>query len=537
MKRLKLLLGMAALALATGCVIRWGSPYQPKVGAYREIEEIWEIEDEREESEEPLVTRLYQDGAELAYDAESNTFYCTLGLENGGEWPEIELTAEKIAGGGLTLCFADDYSYDSCEDAIRDGYAYQIFAYTDEAYSYSDIVFTGLPILSLHTEEEIATEDVPAAVNLVWEDGEKLETNARVHLRGNASLVRSDKHSYKVEFTRTADGQKKIPQNVPGLGQTDEFILLAMSFDPNMVRDRLSWSMIERIWPKDEAFAPSGSEYVEVFVNDAYQGAYLMMKPFERREEIEKAGAGSAQRDSLYRSVIASVDKGRPIEEGYELFLAPDMEDGFAGLKTYLALEDEPDDETFCREAAAHIDTPSLMRYTLLVQSMALCDNIFNNMYVWAHETAEGVVYQFVPWDMDLSWEKQPGAYWDDWMIDELACRMIELDVNGARGELAAQWKRMNEAGFTIDTVREELAAYNYELTDSGAFLRDAERWGKEQDEMDTSEIEEVAAYRFALLDQLTQALGAYEGEFRFEDFETEEECSMQSMADALAGE
>ena len=61
------------------------------------------------------------------------------------------------------------------------------------------------------------------------------------------------------------------------------------------------------------------------------------------------------------------------------------------------------DDETFCREAAAHIDVPSLMRYTLLVQGMALCDNIFNNMYVWAHETAAGVVYRFIPWDMDLS--------------------------------------------------------------------------------------------------------------------------------------
>ena len=113
-------------------------------------------------------------------------------------------------------------------------------AYTDEAYSYSDVVFTGLPILSLHTAEEITTEDTPAELNLAFGNGERLEANARAHLRGNASLVRLDKHSYKVEFTRTEDGKKKIPQNVPGLGQTDEIILLAMGFDPNMVRDRLS---------------------------------------------------------------------------------------------------------------------------------------------------------------------------------------------------------------------------------------------------------------------------------------------------------
>ena len=538
MKRLKLLLGMAALACAIGLTVKYGSAYRPVVGPVREIEAIWAIEDEREESEEPLVTRLFCNGAEAAYDAESNTFYCTLGLENGEEWPEIELTTAKNVGGGLTLCFVDDYAYDACADAIRDGYAYQIMAYTDETYSYSDVVFTGLPILSLHTAEEITTEDTLAALNLAFGNGERLEANARAHLRGNASLVRLDKHSYKVEFTRTEDGKKKIPQNVPGLGQTDEIILLAMGFDPNMVRDRLSWSMIERIWPKDEAFAPVGREYVEVFVNDAYQGAYLMMVPFDRRAEIEKAGAGSAQRDSLYRSVIAAVDKGRPIDEGYELFIAPDAENPFAGLQTYLRLDDgEMDDETFCREAAAHIDVPSLMRYTLLVQGMALCDNIFNNMYVWAHETAAGVVYRFIPWDMDLSWEKEPGAYWDCWMTDALACRVIELDVSGARAELAAQWRQMSEAGFTIDTVREELALYQHELTDSGAFLRDAERWGKEQDEMDVSQIEAVAEYRFELLCRLTQAIGETGEEFRFADFETDEECSMQSMVDALAGE
>ncbi len=95
--------------------------------------------------------------------------------------------------------------------------------------------------------------------------------------------------------------------------------------------------------------------------------------------------------------------------------------------------------------------------------------------------------------------------------------------MSGARVELAAQWRRMSEAGFTIDTVREELALYQHELTDSGAFLRDAERWGKEQDEMDVSQIEAVAEYRFELLCRLTQAIGETGEEFRFADFETDE--------------
>ena len=57
MKRLKLLLGMAALACAIGLTVKYGSAYRPVVGPVREIEAIWAIEDEREESEAPLVRR------------------------------------------------------------------------------------------------------------------------------------------------------------------------------------------------------------------------------------------------------------------------------------------------------------------------------------------------------------------------------------------------------------------------------------------------------------------------------------------------
>ena len=81
MKRLKLLLGMAALACAIRLTVKYGSAYRPVVEPVREIEEIWALEDAREESEEPLVTRLFCNGVPMAYDAENNVFYGSLGLE------------------------------------------------------------------------------------------------------------------------------------------------------------------------------------------------------------------------------------------------------------------------------------------------------------------------------------------------------------------------------------------------------------------------------------------------------------------------
>ena len=96
----------------------------------------------------------------LAYDQYENTFYCTLGLENGETWPELHLTAPDAKG--VSICFSDDYTYDYCADAIAEGYSYELMAYTDTHYSYFYIVFTGLPVVSIHTDAEITIDEAPA---------------------------------------------------------------------------------------------------------------------------------------------------------------------------------------------------------------------------------------------------------------------------------------------------------------------------------------------------------------------------------------
>ena len=120
MKRISLLLMMAALLAVLAAVVLYGSPYAPVVAPVMAIEEIWEIEDAREESAAPLVTVLENHGMRLGYDAQENTFYCPIGLETGDDWPQLHLTAPGAKG--VSLVFVDDYSYDWCSDALRDGY-------------------------------------------------------------------------------------------------------------------------------------------------------------------------------------------------------------------------------------------------------------------------------------------------------------------------------------------------------------------------------------------------------------------------------
>ena len=122
--RFRMLLTMAALFAVIVCVIAAASPYAPVVEPVREIEEIWAIEDSRQESEAPLVTRLENHGQALGYDAQSNTFYCTLGMDNTDVWPQIHLTAPGAKD--LQICFVDD----TADGYLDDGDA-NLFVYTD----------------------------------------------------------------------------------------------------------------------------------------------------------------------------------------------------------------------------------------------------------------------------------------------------------------------------------------------------------------------------------------------------------------------
>ena len=163
--KLRILVSIAMLLGMTAAVVIYASPYAPVVEPAMEIEEIWEIEDSRQESEEPLVTYLENHGQALGYDADSNTFYCTLNMEDGDEWPDIRLTAPQSKG--VRLMLVDDYSYDWRSDAIRDGYEYQIMTYTDTEFSYAYLVFTGLPIVKLDTQEALLPhEDIPVEISI-----------------------------------------------------------------------------------------------------------------------------------------------------------------------------------------------------------------------------------------------------------------------------------------------------------------------------------------------------------------------------------
>ena len=529
--KLRILLAMALLTAMMAGVVYLASPYAPVVlPAPENIEELWAIEDTREESETPLVTALENFGVPLAYDAQANRFYCTLGMDTGESWPELHLIAPQAEG--VTLVFSDDYSYDWCSDAIRDGYAYQVMAYNDTHFSYFEIVFTGLPQVQIMTDgQEFTTEDSPIRVLVSAYGEETLDSTARIHLRGASTLL-FEKQSYKVEFTREKDGKaKKIEREVPGFGAANDVALLPCWHADIKMRDKLSWDLWAQLAEDDEPFGARKTEYVEVFKDNEYFGLYVMIEPVDVKEELLLAGDDHLMTDSVYRTAALNFSRDREYYKhphrgnaGYELYYAPaymdSFEERFAALEPYIELTKIQDDAEFARRAQEIIDVHSMLRHVLLMQGGAIADNFFNNMYIWAHPQKDGgMTYRFSLWDLDMSWgfeKDEIGEEYERWLYFPVADRMLNLDVGGIRQMAYDMWHQMRQTIFSEEQLAERIAQYTVQIGESGALMRDAERWGTEMYYPDGYELVNFAGIRWPLIDEVMELLVTTDGPVDF---------------------
>ena len=522
MTRVKLLLGMLAMTALLVAAVLLGSPYAPLVEPAMEIEEIWAIEDARKESDEPLVTELENRGVPLAYDAQSNTFYCTLGLENGDEWPDVHLHAPDAAG--VKLVFVDDYSYDWCADAIRDGYPYQVMAYTDEEFWYFDLVFTGLTQVCIQSDEVLDKQDHPARVSVITPQG-ALVSNARTHYRGGVT-AQFEKHPYRVEFTRTGDGRRKTMMEVPSLGQMEQFVLIPMWYDNDFLRDRLSWTIYGEMVGADAPYGARRHAYVELFVNDQYEGVYLLLEPYDHEAEITKTGALHVQTDSVYATYpMRYAEQDRPTIEdklvkdyGYALHHPALGRGAFDGISDYIEICAEADDEVFVRRVLEQVDLDSLLRYHLILQSFGLGDNVLNNQFIWAVGGEGKTKYRFIPWDMDMSWGENDHIEWiredyDGWMYFAMADRLLNLNPDGVRERWAKMWQQLREDILTQENIEQKVMHYSAELNDSGAIVRNALRWSKDHSVSDPYEIINYTSMRFDILDRTVAYIAGEPGD------------------------
>ena len=498
-----------------------------------ELEDAWAIEDTREESwEEPLVVGMRNGENELGFDRESNTFYCTLGMEDTGDWPELALFAQGAQGTeNLRVAWIDDYSYDYRSDAIRDGYRYELMAYTDTQYAYFGVVFTGLPTVTLHVhggEEALGEEYIPARVGISSAEHDAINSGIWVHLRGGGFVKEYPKWSYRMEFHElTEHGDDQVMRSVLGMPADSDWLLIGNGADGTCSRNELAWSLWRDWNPDGEAFMVQQSQMVEVFLDDEYVGIYQIMQRIDVEKEIERMG-GNLMTDYVAR-IIKEANLGEKPNADWmdtaglygELRYAPygaSARTAFARFDPFIEMS-IPDrgvvsDERFTQLIEKHANIKEWLEYFLFVQAASLGhDNYFNNVYMWALREGENYVYQLSPWDMDMAFIRMFGNGDNDTinLYYTQVWRMLDLNIGDAQQMLWDIWNEKRQTIISDDAMYMRIQNFEDMINRSGAYLRESEKWHGGAQELDLSEIRVFAVEHLSVADRMMSSLWPHE--------------------------
>ena len=503
------------------------------VGPVMEIEDAWAIEDTREERwETPLVTGMRSGDKELAYDAASNTFYCSLGIDGGDEWPELALYAGADGAQNLSVAWIDDYSYDYRSDAIREGYRYELLAYTDTEYMYFGVVFTGLPTVTLHVsggKDALSETYIPARMSVSSEGYEAINSGIWIHTRGGGFEKARPKWSFRVEFHEYTDrGDKKAARSVLGMPADTDWLLIANADDETCARNPLAWDLWHDWNEGRENFMLLESRMVEVFLDDEYMGIYQLMQRIDEESEIERMGG------NLATDYAARVLKRENLGEkpnidwtdraGFygELRYAPQgvsAEAAFKRFDPYITMSAQSrnniPDEEFIALCEKHIDIRSMVEYYLFVQAASLgSDNYFNNVYMWALWNGTEHVYYLSPWDMDMSFMRVFGnGDGDNINLNyALAWRMIDLDVGGAKRIFWETWNERRRTVISDDAMYQRFLDFEEMINASGAYLRESEKWFGGAQPLSVSEVQAFAVEHLHVADRMLSQLFPHTG-------------------------
>lgn len=423
------------------------------------------------------------------------------------------------------------------------------------------LYFTCLPIVQLFTDA--TTTSVYSlgriAVTEPLKPGLTEVIPTKIRNRGGISIG-YPKKNYAINL-RDSAGIESADRSYFGLRNDNNWILDAMYVDPARMRNRVStdlwndfatkpyWSMYER-----NMLNGTRGQYVEVFLNDAYQGLYCMTEKIDRKQlDLKKLRESTdvttqittyTQRGASYKAVSWStaVMFGYPFQGNtgipaynnksisWSSFEAkyPDLDDGepITWDNLYKAVRIASDyyttDDAFKEQASQTFDLPVYLDYYLFVELMLATDNHGKNSYTNIYDQTLSTKVSITPWDLDGTW----GIRWDGSKNMTFAAQDFDNFVrNNEHGQfnlflrikrtdtnnwssywLKERYKQLRRDHFSHKYLSERFRRYADLFIKSGASVRESARWGSRDYIVETNYISDWIQARLAYLD--TKYLG-----------------------------
>lgn len=439
--------------------------------------------------ESGLLETLIFDEQTLIFDNTDKTFYYSLVEGSSGAYdPYVKI---KGADKNLTVAFLGNAI---AKEGIKNNQTVSVLAYTDKGYDEYALKCTLLPIMNIECTGEIGDVYVPMTVTLF--DNRRDAANrvtvseGNIHIRG-ASARTYPKKSYRLSLKQESIGGNTRTNQVSLLGmrQDDDWLLYAAFDEPERVRNVFSSNLWKYTCAADNAKRiDTGIEYkyLELFMNGNYWGLYALGYPVDEKLLGIDSGNESV---SLYKKISwASESELSITQDGVDGYEIKGGAGGWPLLLAYyynLYLHSADNDYLY-----AGIDIDNMIDIYLFYNLIQGFDNVsgnayhrnnlIKNQYILIENGANGLTALYVPWDLDYSWG---GGYLTNKIDDNCIMEsgyFNQIMVNGDTSlweKIFEKYKYLRQNGWSEENIHIMLDEYESALYDSGAYLREMERW------------------------------------------------------------
>lgn len=201
----------------------------------------------------------------------------------------------------------------------------------------SQNISTHLPIIKIDTEGRFIPDEpkIEGRIGIIWNGEDMNQSNGpfneyegaiAIEKRGQSSLSIFPKVNYGFEL-KDSDGSD-IDTSFLGFPEEEDWVLHGPYSDKTLMRNVLAMKLANRLGGYH-----SRTAFVELFINDSYEGIYVLMEKIKRdknRVDIARLRADDLEGDELTGGYVFKIDKGFPDwQSDFDIVTRPGAKIGF----------------------------------------------------------------------------------------------------------------------------------------------------------------------------------------------------------------
>jgi spore coat protein H len=484
-----------------------------------------------EEEDDPGDSRaeLEINGALCPYDLLTNSWFFTLEMSEPGSFT-VNLRGNHISGfriGNQTFPNGSTVT----KEQLTGAYGAEITPLYQPGQTGipSKLVISNLPLIHVTLQDSIPDEPKTSCFVSVIDPSKKTNhgqfwfppQKAGIERRGGLAQY-FPKKSYGLEFRMTkTDMEVDSGTQLFGLRDDGDWVLDAMYVDKARMRNRLStdiWLAINKVpYISDEPNALNGTrgQYVELFINDNYQGLYCMTERIDRkqlnldkREGLSyKASFWSLSTEFIQANAWAS--NSAEYWDGWELIFQgenalksiPPVR--WEPLRNFIGFTATSSDEEFVSSIFSKMDIDNLVDYLLFMNVLGADDNTGKNTFFSIYNNRNPRFF-ITPWDLDATW----GRKWEGSRIELTSddfigvtgilsanskycrpnaffIRLMKLNPSDFKSRLKARWNQLKAGEFSMNQLTSRVTVYKDLIWSAGAYGREYIKWPGSVNDLD----------------------------------------------------